>query len=122
MTISCRTCDVYRLLPALPEMSCQDTEQQFDMITALLGMCVCNVMIIVYTHGDIAIKLALSVQLRIVTERMYSKYVALLNCVHISELKRSSALLVYIYPNNSFLLHMYRCWCSPHCGTDSPES
>ena len=28
---------------------------------------------------------------------MYSRYEALLNCVHISELKRSSALLVYIY-------------------------
>ena len=65
MTISCHTCNVYRLLPAPPEMSHQDTEQQFDMITALLGMCECNVMVIVYTHGDIAIKLALSVQLMI---------------------------------------------------------
>ena len=74
----------------------------FDMIAALLSTCV-------YKHNCIC--LCIAVVLIIYSSDYF------ISALHVhSELNFNST-------NSTFsLLHMYRCWCSPYCRTDSPES
>ena len=81
-------------LPTPPESSELETDDlTFDMIAALLSMCVHKQYF--YTHKMLS---------------CYSKthVMITLNC--------------YAVYYSAPLLHMYRCWCSSHRGTDSPES
>ena len=77
-------------LPTPPESRALET---FDMIAALLSMCV---------------------------HKQYFYMHEMLSCF--SKTHAMISLNCYTIYYSAPLLHMYRCWCSSHRGTDPPES